>query len=64
MSWVLVICLGVSWAGCGAVQIAEYPTEDSCYRALAALKTGDQAISESDNKRNTVAYCKPKELNL
>lgn len=62
MSWVLVICLGVSWAGCGAVQTADYPTEDSCYRALEAMKTGDQAVAESGNKRNTIAYCKPQEI--
>lgn len=59
MNWVLVICLGVSWAGCGALQKAEYPTEDSCYRALEAMKTGDQEVLESNNKRNTIAYCKP-----
>lgn len=60
MNWVLVICLGVSWVGCGSLQEAEYPTEESFYRALEMMKTGDQVVAESNNKRNTVAYCKPK----
>ena len=57
--WTLIMCIGVSWAGCASVQYAEYPSEDSCYRALREMKTGDQQIGESGAKRNTVAYCRP-----
>jgi len=57
--WTLVISIGVTWAGCGAQQWATYPSEDSCYRALREMKTGDQPIAESKNKRNTIAYCRP-----
>lgn len=58
--WELVICIGVTWAGCGAYHAPIYPSEESCYRALREMKTGDQPIMESGKKRNTVAYCKPK----
>lgn len=57
--WELAICIGVSWAGCGTWQLERYPSEESCYRALVAMRTGDQPIAESGNKRNTVAYCRP-----
>ena len=60
MSWILFVCMGVSGWGCGAIREEAYPNEASCYRALAAMKTGDQPMAESDKKRNTVAYCKPK----
>ena len=60
MMWELFICLGITWAGCGGYQTATYPSEESCYRALAAMRTGDQPVAESGKKRNTIAYCKPK----
>ncbi len=59
MTWILSICIGVTWAGCGGVREGYYPSEESCYRAPAAMKTGDQPIAESEKKRNTVAFCKP-----
>lgn len=59
MSWILSICIGVSWGGCGQYLKVPYPNEESCYRALSAMKTGDQTIAESGNKRNTVAFCAP-----
>lgn len=60
MIWELYVCFGITWAGCAGITTAEYPSEESCYRALAAMKTGDQPISESDKKRNTIALCRPK----
>lgn len=62
MSWILSICIGVTWAGCGAVANRQFPSEESCYRALAAMKTGDQPVAESSKKRNTVAYCYPEQI--
>ncbi len=59
IAWELFICLGVTWAGCGGVLVTKYPSEESCYRALREMKTGDSPVSESDKKRNTVAYCRP-----
>ena len=59
MIWEMFVCIGVTWAGCGVVQYVQYPTEDSCYRALREMRTGDSPISESDKKRNTVAICRP-----
>lgn len=61
MTWILVVVYGISWAGPGGRDFAEYPNEQSCYRALQAIKFGDQPIAESDKKRNAFAYCKPKE---
>lgn len=59
-TWILSICMGISAWGCGSVATPEYPSEEACYRALAAMKTGDQPVAESNTKRNTVAYCRPK----
>lgn len=59
--WELFICIGVTWAGCGAALITPYPSEESCYRALRELRTGDSPVGESGAKRNTVAYCRPKQ---
>jgi hypothetical protein len=58
-TWVLEACIGVSWGGCGRERHFLFPTEDSCYRALSAMQTGDQPVAESDKKRNTVAVCRP-----
>lgn len=63
MSWLLSICIGVTWAGCASPRLVKYPSEESCYRALAAMKTGDQPVAESEKKRNTVAYCYPEQGN-
>ena len=60
-TWILSVCIGVSWAGCGSSMRLEYPSEASCYRALKEMKTGDQPIAESEKKRNTVAVCAPKQ---
>lgn len=60
-TWILIACIGVSGWGCGSGWKFEYPSEESCYRALAAMKTGDQPIAESTSKRNTVATCVPKQ---
>lgn len=61
MIWVLSVCIGVSWAGCGSATQPKFPNEESCYRALAAMKTGDQPLAESSSKRNTVAFCYPEQ---
>ena len=58
-AWMLDVCTGVSWGGCGRHSNVPFPTEESCYRSLATLKTGDQPIAESETKRNTVAFCRP-----
>lgn len=59
MIWMLTICIGVSWAGCGSAPRYQFPDEASCYRALEHIRTGDSPIAESDKKRNNVAYCAP-----
>jgi hypothetical protein len=59
MIWTLYLCIGVTWAGCGAWQRIPFPTEEACYKSLREMKTGDQPIAESNKKRNTVAYCYP-----
>lgn len=59
--WKLVICAGITWAGCGTQNTGVFPTEDSCYRALAAIRVVDQPVAESDKKRSMFAYCKPKQ---
>lgn len=62
--WQLVICAGITWAGCGTASYSLYPSEDSCYRALKALRIADQPVAESDKKRSMFAYCRPNEVNI
>ena len=62
MIWTLIACIGVSWGGCGAAWISDYPSEESCYRALATMRFSDQPVGESGLKRSTVAHCRPKDL--
>lgn len=57
--WQMILCLGITWAGCGAHHTAIYPNEASCYRALKAVQENSQPISESNKKRSMVAYCAP-----
>lgn len=55
--WVLIICAGISWAGCGIISKAEYPSEDSCYRALESMRF--DVHTESEKRRSAYAYCSP-----
>lgn len=57
--WILRVCIGVSWGGCGAGGSYIFPDEQSCQRALKTMVTGDQPTAESGKKRNTVAFCYP-----
>jgi len=59
--WELVICLGITWAGCGSYQDSKFPNEESCYRALKVMQMPGQQIMESKNRHDVVAYCKPYE---
>ena len=58
-AWVLQICIGISWLGCGEKMTAEFPTAETCYVALRTMKvTGPAAVTP-----NAVAYCRPKDVN-
>lgn len=61
MTWELIIFMGITWAGSGSVSIASYPSEESCYRALAAIRSNDSPVAESGQKKSMVAYCRPLE---
>lgn len=57
MTWVLYVCFNITWAGCSVVHYTEYPTEESCYRAL------DRMVKPKD-KDEAVAYCMPMQPRL
>lgn len=58
--WALVVCIGVSWAGCGSGGISLFPDEQSCYRALDHMVVSNSSpIMESGNRRDVVGYCRP-----
>jgi len=58
--WILYVCIGVSWAGCGTGGTSLFPDEASCYRALDHMVVSNASpVGESDNRRDVVAYCKP-----
>lgn len=52
--WILSICIGVSWMGCGVTEKFVMPDEHSCYRAAreARLNSGP----------DIAAYCRPREM--
>ena len=51
--WELFLCINATFVGCTAVIVTDYPSEESCYRALAAMQA-----QPSPNK--VTAYCRPK----
>jgi len=63
MVWMLVICVGVTWAGCGGVMRGEYPNEESCYRALRTMVMPESGVVADVNskRRSGIAYCRPKD---
>lgn len=60
-TWTLVIMAGITGWGNGAVSFGTYPSEESCYRALAAIRAADQPVRESDKKGSWIAYCRPEQ---
>ena len=61
MIWTLSIYMALTWAGPGSVRIIDFPSEESCYRALSAMRINDSAIAEAKEKKSVVAFCSPKE---
>ena len=65
--WVLVICTGVSWGGCGHRNTGIFPDAQSCYEALGHVKmeksgslatgkgTGDSAYAACLPQQKTTA---------
>lgn len=49
MAYILIICIGVSWGGCGASTRGIFPDEESCFRALR----------EAKHDARSVAVCQP-----
>jgi hypothetical protein len=48
--WEMILCLGVTWAGCGASRTIQFPTQDACFVTLREVKV--------DGVRN-IALCQP-----
>ena len=60
MIYMMYLCAGITWAGCGVITRVEFPNEAACYRSLAAIRINDQPVAESDKRRSMFAYCYPK----
>jgi hypothetical protein len=61
MIWILEICIGISWAGCGSWPKYEYPNESACYRALESIRNNNKPTAvESGARRDMTALCRPK----
>jgi hypothetical protein len=62
MEYVLIICAGISWAGCGSVSASTFPNEESCQRSLQTMvvQQNGQAVA-GKNGRQMYAYCRPKQ---
>jgi len=60
-AWILTVYLGVSGWGVGAQRDFTFPTKESCYETLAALRIeADKQIAGEDDEQ-VVAICSPKE---
>ena len=62
-AWVLSVCAGITWAGCGTGVHATFPDEASCYRAIKNMYNSDQyqPVQENQNRRSMFAVCYPKQ---
>jgi hypothetical protein len=58
MIWTLYVCVGIYWGGCGMSNRIDMPSEEACFRALAAIRFDELATGE--NRRSAIAYCAPK----
>lgn len=58
MIWHLIVCAGISWGGCGYVHSTPMPSEEACFKALAALRYDEDADGET--RRSAVSYCAPR----
>ena len=55
----LVMCWGISWAGCAGFMRTRFETEASCHKALATMRVNDQPVAESEKRRSMWAVCIP-----
>lgn len=55
MTWVLFICAGISWGGCGVVTKVPMASKAECYEALAAVRFNESG----SNSRSAYALCRP-----
>ena len=59
-TWALVIIYGISSWGAGGIRTIDFPTEPSCYKALASIKITGQEQRVGEDDEQVIAYCKPK----
>jgi hypothetical protein len=59
MAYVLVICAGISWAGCGHVSVRPFRDEASCSRSLREMRIDGVVAGEGEKRRSMYAYCRP-----
>lgn len=60
--WILYVCFGITWAGCGGVNWTEFRSIEDCERALSKMHIAQngQAVT-GGNGRQVIAYCRPKD---
>lgn len=49
-TWILVVCIGVFWGGCGGTIRTVFDTKEECYEALGKMHKSE----------DTTAMCMPK----
>jgi len=59
-TWILVIHMGITGWGSGGRDYAEFKGEESCYRALEAMRITQPNRMSGEDDEQTLAYCKPK----
>ena len=58
-TWILVVIYGITGWGAGGVSKAQFPTEESCYKALESMKITGQNQQAGEDDEQIFAYCKP-----
>jgi hypothetical protein len=62
MIWEMIVCVGITWAGCGDVHYPSYQSKQDCYEALRSMIVVSNAnASAGGNGRQAIAYCRPKQ---
>lgn len=61
-AWVLVIIYGITGWGAGGIRYVDFPSEQSCYKALSTMKITGQNQKSGDDDEQTIVYCQPKKM--
>jgi hypothetical protein len=60
VTWLLIITYGITGWGAGGRYVAEYPSEEACYKALNNLVVHADNQTAGEDDEQMFALCQPK----